>query len=478
MYVLSIIFATSGIYYNIEHGLYVRRLRRMHAVNIQLPCNVEKILSTLTNAGYEAFVVGGCVRDSLLELTPKDWDITTSALPEQVKELFSITIDTGIKHGTVTVVIDKSGYEVTTYRIDGEYSNNRHPDKITFSASLEDDVSRRDFTINQICYSPDKGLVDYYHGIEDLQNGIIRCIGNPDKRFQEDALRMLRAIRFAACYGFTVEDHTKRAIARNSHLLQNISKERIRDEVLKILLSARPSGYIRELTELGLMRYIIPELLDCKGFPQDNPYHDKDVLEHILMTVDNTPSRPVLRLSALLHDIGKPHCKSVDEQGIGHFYGHNGVSADMTRQILNRLRFDNETVKRVTCLVKFHDIELTASGRAVKRLLRALGYEVFEMLLDLKYADITAQNPKYLDERISLLNDIRDIVKEIMESAQCFTVKDLDINGYDLMELGFKGREIGEQLNWLLERVIDDHKLNKKSILIDLIKSKAPNRGI
>lgn len=327
-------------------------------IKIQISKGVEYIINTLQENGYEAYIVGGAVRDSLLERKVNDWDITTSANPQEVVNIFENLgykiIPTGLKHGTVTILINSIGYEVTTFRVDGEYEDNRHPKEVKFTSNLREDLKRRDLTINAMAYNDKIGLVDYFYGLEDLNNKIIRCVGNSKDRFNEDSLRMLRCIRFASQLNFCMEESIKLNIRKLSRNIANVSMERIRDELCKILVSSQPVYGIRNIVELNLMDYIIPELKACVGFEQHNIHHDKDVYGHILSVVENVPNKLELRLAALLHDIGKPRCFSIGDNGQGHFYGHQKISADMTKDILKRLKFDNKTIDKVDKLVYNH----------------------------------------------------------------------------------------------------------------------------
>ena len=311
-----------------------------------------------------AYIVGGSVRDFKIGISePKDYDITTNALPEEIIKIFDKTIPTGIQHGTVTVMINGQGYEVTTYRIDGEYLDNRRPEGVTFVSNLKEDLARRDFTINALAFNEENGLIDYFGGIEDLNSKIIRAVGEPNKRFQEDALRMLRAIRFAARLDFHIEEKTLNGIKTNCNLILNVSNERIRDELCKILISDNPSKALRLLEETKILALILPELQAAVGFNQQNPHHDKDIFEHILAVVENCPAKLNLRVAGLLHDIAKPQCFTIDKEGIGHFYGHDRKGAVLSEQILRRLKFDNESISKISTLVKEHMNVLRKANR-------------------------------------------------------------------------------------------------------------------
>jgi len=436
-------------------------------MKITLPPRVEFIINELEKEGYEAFAVGGCIRDSILEKKPNDWDITTNALPEAIIKTFKHTIPTGIKHGTITVMIDNLPFEVTTYRIDGEYTDNRHPDEVIFTSKLEEDLSRRDFTINAMAYNYSKGLVDPFNGLEDLREGIIKTVGNAHDRFNEDALRMIRAIRFSCQLGFHIEDKTFEAIKLNCELIKNVSIERIREEFSKILLSKEPSRGIENLRIGGLLQYFLPEVLTMFGFDQRNPHHDKDVYYHTLMVMDNTEPRLALRLGALFHDIAKPVTFTLDEKGIGHFYGHELKGKDMCEYILKRLRYDNDTIKKVSNLVYDHMSRYSnLKSSTIKKVITRVGKENLEDLFNLQEADIKASAPPF---DFSGIHHLRKKSKEILEHKEPLTVKDLLLKGDDLIRLGLKpGKLIGEILNHLMEKVLEDPKLNKKDQLEEM----------
>lgn len=449
----------------------------MDKVNIMIPRDVKFIIDILKNKGYEGYTVGGCVRDSILKREPQDWDITTNALPENTISIFKDkgirVIETGLKHGTITILINSIGYEVTTYRIEGEYSDNRHPDNVTFTTSLKEDLSRRDFTINAMAYNDDNGLADHFCGIEDLKNKVIRCVGKADDRFKEDALRMLRAVRFSAQLGFQLEfEDLFISIKQNAHLIKNISQERIREELCKILICDKPSSGILALKESNLLEYILPELMTCIGFNQQNIHHDKDVFSHVLAVLDNTPAKLEIRLAALLHDIGKPQCFTIDENKTGHFYGHHKKSADISREILKRLKFDNKTIDTVSLLVyehmsKFDKIKTSS----IKKFMSRVGVENLEDLFQLQIADIKGASKEFQD--FSKILDLKDKCQIILDEKQPLSIKDLDINGRDLMESGIKqGKQIGEILNMLLEMVLEHPELNNKGKLIEIIKQR------
>lgn len=434
-------------------------------MEIKLPKEVKYIIEILNQNGYEAYIVGGCVRDCLLSVEPKDWDITTNALPEDILKLFKHTVPTGLKHGTVTVILNEKQFEVTTFRIDGEYLDNRHPKEVIFTDSLTEDLSRRDFTINAMAYNESIGLVDKFNGQKDLNSKIIRAVGDPDLRFNEDALRELRAVRFSSQLNFDIDKDTFISILKNAALIQKISAERIKDELCKILLTSKPSKGIRLLKDTKLLNYILPELTLTVNFNQQNPHHDKDVFEHILSVLDNTPQDLTLRLSALLHDVGKPKCFSVDKKGIGHFYGHNIVSAELSEKILKRLKFDNSTIKKIYILTKEHMSHFDkVKPLTVKRFINRVDKENIDSLFALIYADIKGHKPPYDFDKVDKL---KSETYRILQENLPLCIKDLDITGYDLMEIGYKkGKELGDILNKLLNKVLEDPTLNTKEKLL------------
>ena len=436
----------------------------------------EAIIGELEKHGHEAYLVGGCVRDLCLGRTPQDWDIATSALPEYVQQIFPRTVATGLRHGTVTVLLESAQglkhYEVTTYRMDGEYLDGRRPVQVTFGVSLEEDLRRRDFTINAMAFNPRTGLKDFFGGREDLHDKLIRAVGDPEQRFAEDALRMLRAVRFASQLGYDIARGTEQAIVVKSHLLARISKERIRDELMKILLSVHPAK-IRDLSRLGLMKYIIPELELGIGFEQQNRHHDKTVYDHTIVVIENTPPDPALRLAALFHDIGKPVSFSMDKHGEGHFYGHQMVGEKMTRVIMVLLKFVRSTIHKVCILVRYHMTRFERlNEKGVKKLINRVGRENLNQLFILQIADILgSRSPQ--DEDFRGIMDLQLKIEKILNEKQPLTVKDLAINGDELIALGMKpGVKLGQTLKWLLEKVWEDPSLNTKEKLIQEVKKR------
>lgn len=436
---------------------------------IQLPEKVKYIISTIMEAGYEAYAVGGCIRDSVLGRTPDDWDITTSAAPYQVKALFRRTIDTGIQHGTVTVMLGKEGFEVTTYRIDGEYEDLRHPKEVTFTSNLTEDLKRRDFTINAMAYNDENGLVDVFGGMEDIDRKVIRCVGDPGERFTEDALRMMRAVRFSAQLGYRIEKETKAAIRELAPNLVHISAERVQTELVKLVVSPHPEN-LRIAYESGITKVVLPEFDACMKTEQNNPHHCYNVGDHILKSMQEIRQDKILRLAMLLHDIGKPQTITVDEQGISHFHGHPAVSEKMARNILKRLKFDNYTVYMVTNLVRFHDYDVEPQEKYVRRAIMKIGEDIFPLLFDVKEADMRAQSLYFREEKEERLRAVHQVYEKVITGKQCVSLKDLAITGKDLIEeAGMQpGPKIGEVLGRLLDIVIEEPAQNNREILLKL----------
>ncbi len=434
-------------------------------MKMTLSRGAENVINTLENAGFEAYIAGGAVRDSLMGETPSDYDIATNARPHEVKALFERTIDTGIKHGTVTVIENKVGFEVTTYREEGGYRDMRHPDSVCFVGSIDEDLKRRDFTVNAMAYSPTRGFVDKFGGRRDIETGIIRCVGVPEERFKEDALRMLRAVRFAACLNFEIEPETAKAIRKCAVLIKNVSAERVLGELNKILLCDRPER-ISILYDTGLMRCIIPDLCKCFRTEQNNKYHVYNVGDHILEAVKNTPNDLILRWAALLHDIGKPACVSCDAAGIYHFYGHHRESARIANDFLHKIRMDKESIREILTLIENHDVRIDPSPAGVKRMMARTGEDLFLKLLLLQEADNRAKNSRYLADKLSKLHTVYMRYQQIIAEGQPYMLSQLQINGRDLIKLGYRtGREIGDALKILLEEVVIDPSLNNREYL-------------
>lgn len=438
-------------------------------MQIRLPHKVHDIIESIQAAGYEAYAVGGCIRDSILGREPDDWDITTSAKPEEIKALFGKTIDTGIRHGTVTVMIEKEGFEVTTYRIDGEYEDSRHPKKVTFTSDLAEDLRRRDFTINAIAYNEKEGLIDPFDGISDIAQGIIRCVGDARERFGEDALRMMRAVRFSAQLGYVVEEKTKDAIKELAYTLQNISAERIQTELVKLLVSGHPD-FLRAAYETGITKYILPEFDVCMETEQNNPHHCYNVGEHILHTLEYVKPDKALRLAMLFHDIGKPQTLSIDENGVTHNHGHGIVGEEMAMKILRRLKFDNDTIYKVTKLVKYHDYKPNPDAKSVRRSINRIGEDIFPLLFAVRYADIMAQSDYKREDKLKNLEEVKLVYEQVLERKECLSLKDLAVSGRDLIEKGMpSGKGIGETLRKLLDIVLENPECNNKEYLLSCI---------
>ena len=442
-------------------------MHRTISLEIEIPQGAAWVLEQLRDAGYEAYVVGGCVRDSLLHRMPDDWDITTSAKPEDTKRIFRRTVDTGIQHGTVTVMVDRTGYEVTTYRIDGEYADGRHPEHVTFTASLLEDLKRRDFTINAMAYSPAEGLVDEFDGIGDINRRVIRAVGDPVQRFTEDALRMMRAIRFSAQLDYRIDEDTREGIRLLAPNLQKVSAERIRVELEKLLLSEHPEE-LKEAYELGLLRQFLPELSECMECGQNNPHHCLSVGDHILCAVKAARRDKVLRLALLLHDIAKPQVKTTDENGIDHFHGHAARSAALADRILRDLKYDNQTREAAVRLSAWHDCNLGDSLPEIRKSISELGEEWFLPLLEVKTSDVEAQSDYQRDEKLGKIEYWRNAFEEIRCAGDCLSLKDLAVSGKDLIAAGAApGKEIGRILHEMLEEVLREPAHNTREYLLE-----------
>ena len=435
-------------------------------MTMDMPKNVDTAINLLQSAGFEAYAVGGCVRDSLLGKTPNDWDITTSAKPEDMKSVFADfhCIDTGIKHGTVTVVIDGEPLEITTFRLDGEYEDNRHPKSVTFTSDLGADLGRRDFTVNAMAYSKMTGTVDLFGGQNDLKNRIIRCVGDPDRRFNEDALRILRALRFASALDFEIEEKTAQSLLENRALLVNISEERIAKELLKLVCG---KGAKRILTDFAPVLFeILPELQPLYKNSHDNPHHCYDIYEHTLIAVESIDPEPTLRFAMLLHDCGKPAVKKFDENGVAHFYGHQRISAEISAQILARLKVSNKFRDEILFLVSNHDRwELYENTEKMPRYLSKFGLDGVLKLLKVMRADVLAQSPEYR-YRLDQIADAEEIAKNLAAQKPCLSLRELQINGRTLMDIGIpQGRKLGAVLAQLLDEVIDGVTKNTQEAL-------------
>ncbi|MCQ2911450.1 MAG: CCA tRNA nucleotidyltransferase [Clostridia bacterium] len=437
-------------------------------MKIEIPERVQSIIDTLVENGYEAYAVGGCVRDSLIGRTPNDWDITTSAKPFEVKSLFKKTIDVGIEHGTVTVMLDNVGYEVTTYRIDGDYIDNRHPEEVQFTKDINEDLARRDFTINAMAYNETNGLIDPYDGAKDLDKKLIRCVGNPSERYNEDALRMLRAIRFSAQLGFDIEKETYNAIKNNSHLIKNISVERIRDEITKIIMSDNPEKFL-VLYDTGLLELIMPEFIPNINCPQNSPWHKYTVDEHILRALMNIENRFDLRWTMLLHDIGKAKCRYRDEKGIDHFWHHPEEGAILAEDILRRFNFDSFNLNKIVRLIRYHDIDMAVDGPKLRKTINIVGIDIFEDLITVMNADDSAKAEVVWIENREKYDAIKQSFEMFIENKYCLRKKDLAINGDDLIDLGYEqNSSLGKAINYLFDKVLETPSLNTSDSLKEL----------
>jgi len=440
---------------------------------IGIPSFVENILQRLSDNGYEAYLVGGCIRDILMGRSPKDWDITTSAMPDEVFKAFydKSVVATGERYGTVTVIYPEGKAEVTTFRSEGAYSDGRHPDWVRFERTIEEDLSRRDFTINAIAWNRGKGLIDPFGGIKDIGQGLIRTVGNPEDRFREDGLRMIRAVRFAANLDFGIDKLTLTAVEQLAGMIPMISAERVRQELFKILIGPNPSYGIKTMLETGMIKFVLPEILATVGFEQNNPHHDKDVFEHTLCVLEQTPDILHIRLAALFHDAGKPYSYTLDDKGIGHFYGHNEKGAEIAVKALKRLRCSNKIIKQVALLVDYHMRHYGSNERSkLKRLISEVGKENIFDLLSLQKADAMCKKKQKL---IAAAAEMESTVRDIIAKNEPVNIEDLAINGDDLKHIGFKpGVQMGQILNGLLDCVIEEPGLNKKESLIHIAQTK------
>ena len=442
---------------------------------IKFPDHVLSLLDRLEDSGFEAYLVGGCVRNALMGIETHDYDITTSALPEEIKRVFSDMrfIETGIKHGTVTVISDEIIAEITTYRTDGIYEDRRHPQSVTFTTSLEEDLSRRDFTVNAIAYSPKRGIVDLFDGTVHLKEGLLCCVGDAKKRFDEDALRIMRGLRFMSEYGFNPDDKTSAALHEKKELLKEISAERINSE-LSILLCGNSDFLSYVLREYwDIFAVLIPEIADCHGFEQHTHYHDRDVWEHTIAAVCSIEPVLHLRLTMLLHDLGKPAAYTF-YNGAGHFKGHGEISADICRRIMNKLKFDGETFRKTLFLIERHDMVMTDDAVLIKKHLNRFGSELYFDLLKVHIADDKAKSPD-AQERIAIYHSAAKAAQKIISENDCYSLKNLGINGHDIMKLGFTGKSIGLALDFLLNAVIEGKCPNKNNILCDYIEKNRNN---
>ena len=445
---------------------------------MHLPTPVQDLIRRLNEAGFPAYAVGGCVRDSLLGLVPHDWDLCTAALPDEMADVFrgEHLVETGLKHGTLTVVRDHIPYEITTFRIDGEYTDHRHPDSVSFVSDISEDLARRDFTVNAMAFSPDQGLIDLFEGRQDLEKRLIRCVGEPRLRFEEDALRVLRALRFASVYDFEIEKETAAAARAMAESLKRVAGERIREELLKLLCGRGAGRILRQYPDI--LSVIIPEIAPMVGYDQHNHHHSWDLWEHTVRAVEGVPPEKDLRLAMLLHDTGKPRVQTETPDGEWHFRGHQAVSAEIAEGVCDTLRLDNATRDRIVLLVRYHDIPLrTESGEIntdrsfLLRRLNRFGEADLRALFLIHRADRIAtgySSPEREDQR---LRERMNALDQLMAEKPCFTLKDLAVNGNDLKGEGLRGKEIGAALQRLLEDVMDGRAENDREVLLDRLRN-------
>ena len=424
------------------------------------------ILDKFNNNGFEAYIVGGCVRDLILERNPKDYDITTSASPKETMELFKEykTIPTGIKYGTVTVIINNTPIEVTTFRKEGKYIENRRPESVKFLSNIEEDLKRRDFTINAMAYNKKVGLIDLFEGRQDLEKGIIRVVGDGKERFKEDAIRILRAYRFAGRYDFKIEEDTLTAIKQNMHLLNNVAKERILPEIKEIFESGM------DINKMDFITTLFPIIKECFHTYQNNKYHMQNVGEHTYKTFNNIENVFHLKITMLLHDVGKVKTKTTDTENIDHFYNHSDISREMAKNILDDFKFDNETKYKILTLIKNHDKYMAPRNKYVKEKLNEFGEELFFDLIKVRIADDESKNHKLVKDNLKRFRDTEEFAKRVIKNKEPYRISDLKISGDDIISLGYKGKDVGEILEYLLREVIEDKKKNAKSKLIEIVR--------
>ena len=446
---------------------------------IDLPGEVELIISELEKKGFEAWAVGGCIRDSVLNRKPGDWDITTNAKPAEVKSIFKRTVDTGIQHGTVTVLIKDKSFEVTTYRLDGKYEDSRHPSEVTFTTDLLEDLKRRDFTINAMAYNSRAGLVDAFGGVVDIKKRLIRAVGSPEERFKEDALRIMRAVRFSASLDFDIEEKTFEAIKKETGNLKKISAERIREELVKLIASSHPEKLLT-LSECGITSVILPEFDRELATEQNNQHHQYSVGIHTIeamkysVTFDDEltyDDRVVLRLTMLLHDMGKPALKTTDEDGVDHFKGHSAESVRLAGDILKRLKFDNATINKVSRLVKYHDHRKESSPANVRRTIVAVGKDLMPLWFKVRRCDVMGQSTYIREEKLKEIDSFEKVYRQVLRDGDCLSIAELKLNGNDLMENGEPaGRKVGQTLSAMLDAVLEDPSLNTREGLLGFLK--------
>lgn len=436
-------------------------------MRFQLLAEAKLILDLMHQNGFECYMVGGCVRDLLLGKKPSDYDFATSALPNEILECFSDykTYNVGIKFGTVCVLINGNKFEITTYRSDGNYLDFRHPNKVNFTRNLQEDLKRRDFTINAIAYNEEKGIVDLFDSICDLKNGIIRCVGNPNERFNEDALRILRALRFSSKFNFTIDEETSKSIIDNVDLLANIANERISVELLGILTGIGVRNILDEYKDV--FAFIIPELRPMFDFDQRSPYHCYDLWHHTIETINNISCDSILRMTMLLHDIGKVDTFTLTESGRGHFYGHPEVSFEKAKVILKRLKYSNEFIHTVSLLIKYHDVRFNGNRKLIKKVMSVIGKDNMELLFKVQCSDMLSQSDYKKEEKLFAIKESMIEYQKIIKEEKCFSLKQLEIDGRDLIDIGITdGHTIGQILNTCLDEVINETLENKKEVLI------------
>lgn len=439
---------------------------------MKLDENAKKLIMLLQNNGHRAYAVGGCVRDALMGIQAKDTDITTSATPEQTEKILYDNgvkfVETGIKHGTVTAVVNHIPYEITTFRVDGEYNDSRHPENVCFVSDIKEDLSRRDFTMNAIAYNETDGYIDIFGGINDINSRVIKCVGNPDKRFNEDALRILRAIRFASVLGFDIDENTKQAIFNNKELLLNIAGERIFTELKKLLLGDSAEKILLEYRDV--IAVIIPQIKDSFDFPQNSKWHIYDVYTHIVKSVAVAPKKDYIRLALLLHDVGKPFVKTTDENGQDHFKGHPSVSVELSKAALKQFKVSNDIFYKVIKLVKIHDKHITLKPSNIKRWLRELGEDLTLDFIDVKIADMKTHNLDLAGSELEYLEQVKELTKKIIASGEPYRISDLKINGKDLLAIGYKGKQISDELESLINIVSSNPEFNTREKLLNQAK--------
>ncbi len=439
---------------------------------MNVPQYVLNVIEKLETAGFEAYAVGGCVRDCLLGKIPHDWDLTTSALPNEIENVFKEykTVDVGSKYGTIIVIVNDHPIEITTFRTESGYFDNRHPSSVSFSKSLEDDLKRRDFTINALAYSPSKGIIDMFNGVSDLNSRIIRCVGDAKVRFEEDALRIMRALRFSATLGFSIDPETITAAFSCRRLLFNISAERIASELRRMIMANDPSHVLRIFK--GIIGIIIPELIPAFDFKQNNPYHCYDVWEHTLSAISQSQKELNVRLALLFHDIAKPACAKYDKNGVVHFYGHEAKSAEIAGAVMRRLKFDSKTIKSVCLLISYHDTLVQADRVSVKKMLNKIDVDNLRTLLKVQKADNMAKTEE-ANVSLNLINQVEEILNSIISKNECFSLDTLRVNGWDLNNTGkISGIKVGAALDFLLNAVIEEKCENTRSALLDLFNKK------